>query len=133
MEERHKVRVIPLSIELCHHRMHDSASLSSSTPNEKDCVLTASEWFLKEVERSVRGKSFDAVGGGSFSFPSIRKDFLEREFPARARDLPSKADFPTSRNFCRRIRKNWWHHQDADPVSVWPSGLKTLLLLLQEQ
>jgi hypothetical protein len=69
MEERHKVRVIPLSIELCHHRMHDSARLFLSTSNEKNCVLTASEWFLKEVEGSVRGKSFDVVGKGSFFFP----------------------------------------------------------------
>jgi hypothetical protein len=74
MEERHKVRVIPLSIELCHHRMHDSASMSSSTSNKNNRVLTASEWFLKEVEGSVRGKSFDVVGEGSlfFSFDSAK-------------------------------------------------------------
>jgi hypothetical protein len=70
MEERHKVRVIPLSTELCHHRMHDSASLSSSTSNKNRRVLTASDWFLKEVEGSVRGNSFDVVGEGSLFFSS---------------------------------------------------------------
>jgi hypothetical protein len=107
MEERHKVRVIPLSIELCHHRMHDSASLSSSTSNKNNGVLTASKWSLKEVAGSERGKSFDVVGEEKlFLFLRLRKRFLEREFPARTRDLPSKADLPSVRNFCRRIRRN---------------------------
>jgi hypothetical protein len=79
--------------------VHDSASLSSSTSNKNSRVLTASDWFLKEVEGSVRGKSFDVVGEGSLSFPLTLQRFLEREFPGMSRDLFSKADLPTVRKF----------------------------------
>jgi hypothetical protein len=59
--------------------MHDSASVSSSTPNEKSGRLTASGWFLMEVERNVRGESFDVLGRWeAFSFFRIRKDFRAR-------------------------------------------------------
>jgi hypothetical protein len=80
MEERHKVRVIPLSVEVYHHRMHDSASLSSSISNEIDGRLTASTCLLKEVEKNLRGKSFDMLGGGQLFSLESEKDF-EREFP----------------------------------------------------
>jgi hypothetical protein len=76
MEKRHKVRVIPLSIEVCHHRMHDSASLSSSTSNGMDGRLTASGCPLKEVEKNLREESFDVLRGGKlFLFSRVRKRF----------------------------------------------------------
>ena len=118
MEERHKVRVILLSIEVCHHRMHDSPSLSSSTPNEKDGRLTASECLLKEVDRSVRGESFDVLGRWEAFSSRESEKILEREIPLASRDLQS----PTLAGiFVAESKGSSYlvsHTEDSDLVSV---------------